>query len=235
MKKLIAIMLTLILAISMLTACGGGSKPSNGNSSGNSSNTPPASTNSGGNSGGGSNANTPAQQNTEIIKSSELITLEDAARITGVDMIVKKIDKVETMSPGEVKTQYDTDSMLFFTIDLYQDAAYDLSNSTHKSLLDSGGAKSYGETLRVAYENNPLEIKAYKDTLPIEGIGDWAYIWGSSKDSISIAYGDYFIIITIYSTPKGSGFSDEEKIEWHIEKLTEAGKLAVERLEALIK
>lgn len=220
MKKILAITLILILAFSLLTACGD-------NGGGNSA--PPTSTNG----GGGNSTNSPAQQNADIIKSSEIITQEDTARILGKDVTVDKLDEMNPMTPGAVHTSYgSTGVTIALSITLYQNAALDLSNSTHKALFDGGGIGSTNGGVRNQYEKGTIV-----EAIPVEGIGDWAFISGLGKKvstSIDIGYGDYRIFISTTIIPEGSKLGDETTLALRKEILTEAGKLAIERLEAII-
>ena len=76
MKKILAIALVLILALSLLTACGD---------------------NGGGNSDGGNGTNSPTGEAKDVIMPSKIITLEDAERILGIDMrVFEELDKKQT-------------------------------------------------------------------------------------------------------------------------------------------
>ena len=248
MKKITALILIIVLAITLLASCGGksdsktgtaSSAPKTSNSANSSSapansNAPPASNNSGGNTNVGDNANTPAQQDAKIIKASEIITLEDAARILGTDVEIneKYNDTINPLSLESIKTEYESkeSSMFSMTITLFQNATFDTSNSVDKAYLDVGGIAFYNETIR-------KDREAKEGAVLLEGIGDWAVInsLGTLMANIEIGHGDYSISINIISTPRGSNFNDEEKAAWQKDKLIEAGNLAVERLEAIIK
>ena len=88
MKKILAIALVLILALSLLTACGdnGGDNNSNGEKGTNSS----------------------AEKTEDAIKPSKIITLEDAERILGIDMCVfGELDEKQT-GPYDGDNSYKT-------------------------------------------------------------------------------------------------------------------------------
>ena len=240
MKKILALVMVLLFTLSLLTACGGdsGGKSDSGNSDA------PASESDSENSA--SPAPAPddvndttgsAAQDTRLIKPSELITLEDAGRILGGDVTVseKKNDIIEPELAGAVQIQYKSNaaSIYYMTICLFQDAAFDATRTQDKVLLDQGGTANYNATIKPYREQK-------EDAVLIDGIGEWACISGfhsvdsSAVHTLEICYGDYCISITMVGWPKDNSFSDEEKIAWKTEKLTEAGKLAFERLEAII-
>ena len=183
-----------------------------------------------------------ASPDAKTIKSSKLITQEDAGRILGVDsatLNAKKIDEIKPTKPWAIQTLYDKFGVAgFLSITLYQDAQLDMSKTASKGWMQSGGAAGYGKLVRKNDEKNEKEI-----VISVEGIGDWAYLNGkglSSDSTISttnmyIAYGKYFIFLQKNGLPPGNKFSEKEKIEWNKKVITEAGKLAVERLKALTK
>jgi len=228
MKKLFAIILALILSISMLTACRGGGDSGNGSDSAGGT---PALTDSG-DSGWENNANTSAQQTAEIIKSSELITQEDAARILGENVKINALDeRSHRVAPGSVETRYgSTESSLELSISLYQNAAFDINDKAHKKLLDQGGIASANDSLRKEHERR-------KDAVSAEGLGDWAFITPTDNETyltIVIGYGDYRIVVDTRGEPHGGKPADKGMLAMRTEILTEAGKLALERLAAII-
>jgi len=238
MKKLIVFALVMILAFSLMSGCGGNSSNSGNNmpssTPGNSNNsTSPASDN-----GGDNNTSTPAKQDTRIIKASELITLEDAGRILGGNVTVneKSDDEIDPLAFGRITTIYNSDAgsvPYYISIGLYQNATLDENNTAHKHFLDKGGIADYQKGIRADRESKELAVI-------IDNLGDWSCITGFAKlnsmstHTLEIGYGDYCISITMLNWPNGNTFSDEEKIAWKTEKLTEAGKLALDRLKAII-
>ena len=205
MKRLFAIATVFILALSVLTACGG----SGNNGDALLSNPESASAQD------SSNALPSNSESDAIIRPSELITLEDAERILGMSMHVIEgyLDYADT--DGFFLTEYITSGELWETL----------------SITIKQDASSLIETNKLSYENNT-------DAIPIKGIGDWAFVTGNSdgmSKHLCIAYGDCNIDIGLVGDTNNDGRSLAEDAAWKIEKLTEAGKLAVERLEAMIK
>ena len=238
MKRILTFVMTLLLILSLLTACGGdGSSSGNNTSSGGGSNTsaPPASTPA---SDSGNNTSSPAKQDARVIKASELIALEDAEHILGVEAKAHdtNFDLVNPLNPGTIKATYVSieNSLHYITIVLYQDALLDPNRAVDRGILDRGGTANYNSIIRPNRESMEAAVI-------IDGIGDWACITGYDKlrstnvHTLEIGYGDYCIAITIIGWPKGNMFNDAEKIAWKTEKFTEAGNLALERLKAIIE
>ena len=244
--------LALILALSLLTACGGGGNTAPpptaesssssaattpaADSSSSSAATPPAS-DSGSSSSSGNDAADAVNQNADVILPSQLITIEDAERILGLELVVdeKNNDYFEPLSFGDIHTQYKNagGGMGFFTIRVRQDAALDLTNSTQKRFLEVEGTKGYAETIRVEREKEIAEGKARK----IDGLGDWAYLHYMMSGTVScmtITDGDYYIFMQ-HTVKEPADLSDEEKLEWRDDRILELAKLAVERLDAIVK
>ena len=236
MKRTMGLAMVLLLTISLLTACGSGSSSNTPSGSSNTpATTPPDSDN-----GGNSNNTPPANQDKRVIKASELLSKGDAERLLGGNIEVKEKndDKIDVLSLGKITTIYNSDagasSPYYISIGLYQNATLDNKNAQHKVFIDKGGISDYQEGIRADRENRELAVK-------IDDLGEWACITGFEKldsfgtHTLEIGYGDYCISVTMVNWPKGNTFNDEEKIAWKTDKLTEAGRLAFERLEALIK
>ena len=227
MKRMLTLGLTLLLALSLLTACGG-------NNSGES---PPAAAPAPA-SNSGNNTSSPAKQDARVIKSSEIITLEDAKHILGTEVKAhdEKFDLINPLNPGTISTTYVSveDPLYYISIILHQDALLDPNVAVDKGMIDKGGIAGYNARIRPARESQEAAVI-------LEGIGDWACITGYDKlklnnlYAIDIAYGDYCIEILLIGWPKGTTVIDEEKIDWKTEKFMEAGKRAIERLDAIIK
>lgn len=183
MKKVIATMLVLILAVSLSTACGG---------------------------------NKTGRLKKVDVKPSELISLEDAENILEMSMKVIEgyLDKTE--QDGFLLTEYISsgEEWTSLQIRIKQDAS---------SLI---------ETTKETCKNNA-------DAVTVEEIGDWACITGTSDGMakfLYIAYGDYYYIeIDLSGNVDNGGRSLEEDATWKLEKITEIGKLAVGRLEDMVK
>ena len=218
MKKLIGIMfiLALVLSIAMLSACGGGKKGGDGavpadNPAGASSDEGVATS-----SGSGDDVGSTAPKYAGVIKPSELITAEDATSICEMDMEAVEGETDVVHEDGLLETMY---------------------------WGDDGG--SQWVSLKVTFAQDGLSfIKSAKeeygasgDAAPVPGVGDWACLTGNSTGMakfLYIAVGDYYIEINLTGTTDNGGRSAVEDGVWKIEKITEAGKLAVERLENIV-
>ena len=215
MKKNLALRLglglVLLFAILLLTACA----KDGGNS---------------GNSGGDSNSSS-TKVTRAVIKPSQLISREDAGNIIGQSMTDDKIDSVEDEGPGSMRTVYISDEYIF-QIAVEQDAL--LNAETDKLYIQNGGVAGAIERLTDARETNHFE----QDIIPVEGIGDGGYLVdqnGLGVWSIELYKGDYLITMTItYNPPTEHTRGEEEEVAWRKEKLHEAGKLAVERLDSIV-
>ena len=233
MKKTITRVMVFLLALSLLTACGGGSKPGNEDNSGNSA--PPASTDSGGggNTDGEDDENTSAKPYEEVINPSELISRDDADRILDISTFSdeSEVDIVDSNQPGGLNSIYSLyiSEEYLFQIRLYQDALLE------GLAAENGGMSAWIQNQKSARDTNVFN----QEIIPVEGIGDGGYLVNENSLgvwTIELFKGDYCISITItYNPPTTHTRNDEDEGAWRKEKLTEAGKLAVERLEAIIK
>ena len=193
MKKIVTFVGILVLGFTFLTAC----------------------SNNSGNSGGGNLAGNSVMRNIRIVKPSELITLADANRIVGMDMVVKGELDTEEPPLGDIRTIYETTEEGFTYI--FQVVV----NST---------ASTYVKSMKSFYENNEMVVK-------IDGVGEWARMMLSPIHTLYIAQDDYFISISLSLVTLSAQYqirSDDEEEVWRQEKLIEAGKLAVERLKVII-
>ena len=219
MRKRIAIILALILAISMLTACGSNStdvpntsavsesKPTDHNDT---------------QSKTGNDTSAPAEFNPIVVKPSELILQEDAARILGEEVEVDDVDDVEPLSLGAMKTSFDSTEhiMYYLTIWINQTSMLDPEMKNHKIQLERGGIATHNDD----FYKHTINLE---DAIELDSLGDWAII---RKNNIWVAYGDYFISITINTAVSKVKLTEEE----YKEKLTEAGTLAFTRLKAIV-
>lgn len=233
MKRIITLGLVLLLTLSLLSACGS-------NDSGNApANSPPAENNAPV-SDEEKDTSTPAKQDIGVIKPSELITLEDAGRILGIDLeVYGELDAAEQF--GGLRSVYNYDDgkihpspTYMFQINLYQNELLD-----EKSLLDykmkaQGGISFYNNSLKEGIELIAGE-EDFMKAIWVEGIGDWASIARSPIHTINFAYGTYSIGVTITGQATDVSRSKEEESAWKVEKLVEAAMLAVERLETIVK
>ena len=236
MKKILTIGLALILALSLLTACG---KNDNGENNSAVSSQPSES---------GKGTKDPAQLLENAIKSSELVTLEDAERITGMKMDVDgEIDVIgigtvthPRESIGVMSTKYvsDDNNNLQFRISIQQSVVMEYQKLKFPewdyNYVEGEGGVPYliGDWKRI------IDIGGGgNDTTPIEGLGDWAY-YSPVLNTVYIALGDYFIKVSAdYKSLIHPMTSEQKKaLDSLIKKtVTEAGNLALERLETLIK
>ena len=231
-KKVLTILLLAVLSLALLAGCSGEGNSNSESNSSNSSNTPSTENNSGNSSSSETDSrndtNDTASQDADVILPSQLITLEDASRLLGEDVEVdeEKYDVIDTLD-GQAHIVYNViaSPLSKLQVYFYQDALMDPARVTR-----TGGAKGRGERSRSEIENLETAIQ-------IDGIGDWAYIDGLDKllASISIGYGDYYMQITTNGKPADSDYSiySDEHAAWRKDILTEAGKLAVERIKSL--
>ena len=211
MKKLTVITLVLVLAFSLLSACGGNSTSSSNNDT-------PA-TDSGEN---GNNANTTANKDAEgHIKPSELISLEDATHLFKEEAKVYKDD---------YDNYYDKVESLYKKIT----TKYDAKNESSMGLLQVFVYWSSNKPFKADLEKQVEEGTAIK----VDGIGDWAFLSNLDKlvASITIGYGDYIVDISTSGKPNDSDYKpySDEHVAWRKEFLVEAGKLASERMKTLV-
>ena len=232
MKKWIAFALVLVIALSLSAGCGGGggsnsgsspgssSTPGSGSESSNSASTPPASTPQ---TDSGNNANANLGKN--VILASQIITLEDARRLLGEGIEINENLNDTVFVTNAIQIEYfDAENKVGLGVMFYQDAM--LSEGQMKS----GGAKSIGEASKEEFEKT-------QGVVQVEDLGDWAILNVNVPDPmIKIGYGNYYIQITSRGTPDYSNFSKPGDIAaWRTELLKDAGKLAAERLEAIVK
>ena len=222
MKKILSLVLVLQLSLLMLTACGGNGDSSNSGGTPSTENTPPK------------------LSETRIIKPSELISLEDAERILGIDLVVYgNLDEAEQL--GGLRSVYDFDDgknhpspTYMLQININQNEMLDEYDSLDKKLKDNGGMSFSIDSLKDGYETIYAENDLFK-TLWVEGIGDWACINRSPIHTINIAYKNYSLGVTITGQSTDVSRNKEEESAWKVEKLIDAGMLAVERLEAIVR
>ena len=219
MKKIVVIILTLMLAISMLTACGSNSTDVP-NTSYVSESKPTDHNDTQSKTGNDTSAST--EFNPIVVKPSELIFQEDAARILGGEVTVDDVDDVEPLSLGSMKTSFDSTEhrMYYLCIWINQTSMLDPEMINHKVQLERGGIATHNDDF---YETT-INLE---DAMELDNLGDWAII---RKDNIYVAYGDYFIDITINTAASKVKLTEEE----YKEKLTEAGTLAFTRLKAIV-
>ena len=132
-------------------------------------------------------------------------------------------------------SSYESDEYLF-QIDLEQDALLDPEEDD--TYISAGGVAGAIKRSINSHEVNYYDL----ETIKLEGIGDTCYLYdmnGKGWWCIDIYYGDaYLMSMTISrhlidgAAPSREG---DEETEWRKEILAEAGKLAMERLEALAK
>jgi hypothetical protein len=164
-----------------------------------------------GNNGGGGGGDMPG-----IIKPSELITLEDAKQLLGIEGVRIDENKFDVIDPPwRIRTVYYFDGG-FLGIHLDQDALY----------MRVGGTAGYAEFVRKKHQENGATF--------LDGIGDWACIEFTLATNMYISYGDYLLFLQEFGLPKGNDFSEEEKVAWQEKVVIESGKLAFGRLKAIV-
>jgi len=229
-KKLLITLLVIILAVSMMTACGGG-KGGAGDSAGGAAQADSAAPadNAAPESGDGKDSGESAKPTADIIKPSELLTIEDAEKITGKKMEVYTLDEISTgAEEGTIQTTYvsDDEGNLALNIQLVQEGLI-----KSESLIELGGIAFKMKRLKMYAENNDAAV-------PLDGFGDWAYITDMMGTSFKVATGDYYLSVSagikdmMHPIPK----DEEEALKqlFHDAAL-EGGELAYERLTAIIK
>ena len=230
MKKLFLTILVVILTISILTACGNNNNSEADDNESESAttsesefqpetdseNNPPDRNNSADSDG------STAKFNPTVVISSELILPEEATRILGDEIDVEYVDEVDSMSLASNNTSFKSkeDFMYYMTIWIYQTSTLDTTYPNQKAILELGGIANFNDT---QYEGSVGKEGA----VILEGLGDWAII---NNDVVEIAYGDYYIYMTIKTTLSNIELTDEE----YIEKLTDAGTIAFGRLEEIV-
>jgi hypothetical protein len=241
MKKFLTLGLILILVISLLAACGGKNGDSSGSTESGNSGSSSESDDSGTSSESGGIVINSENQDEKIIKSSELITLEDAMQIIGMDLQVFESEGEATFdlpeSFGGLRTAYVYDDgsisvapPYMLQINIFQNALLDKNNVNDMNLIELGGVSYYAGNLKQSFEDSADEFKGDW----IDGMGDWAFITKSPYHSIKIYSNEYLLEVTITGREKDGTRSDEEESAWKVERLIEAGSLALERLENLI-
>ena len=220
MKKIISFALIVLLVLSLMAACGGNNESA-----------PPA--NNVESAAPEENAGTAPAPVSEIIKPSQLISRADAEILVGQSMSDYKIDTVEEEGPGSMRTIYISDEYMF-QIAIMQDALLDENDDMDKLYIDQGGVRAFINNLRDSRVKNLFEL----ETIPVEGIGDGGFLVdqnGLGFWAIELFKGDYFVNITItYDPPTTHTRGEAEESAWRKEMLFEAGKLAIERLEAIL-
>jgi len=233
MKKILALGLVLLLTLSLLTACGGNNSNSgNGNNTGDSAT--PASSDA------DSNGSEPASNDTEgetdnsspkaikdVIKASALISLEDAAAMLGQDMTESKPFERHFVDEARYKGED-----FSFSVSLLQEVLHDKDNDLENNLLKNGWAV-YLQKMEGAYAKNNQN----QNIIQISGISGTSYLQegeGFGQWLLHIFYGDYYIILVLGHNTGVDRVDGEDEVAWKHEKLTEAGKLAIERLKAIV-
>jgi len=119
-----------------------------------------------------------------------------------------------------------------FAIALWQEALYDKDDDFENNLLKNGWA-TYLQKMEESYVKNNAE----QNIIQITGISGTSYLQqGESYGQwlLHIFYGDYYIYLVLGSTTGPDRVDTDDEIAFKHEKLTEAGKLAVEHLKAIV-
>jgi len=235
-KKTLTLVMVLLLTLSLLSACGGGdgsNSPGGGDN-----NTPSGDSNSsasqpaendaddGNNTGG----NSPKAVN-DVIPASALISREEASAILGVELNTGENKPITTAFIDAVR--YSSEDYLSLTVQLKQEALYDEETSPTK-LKNGWAAHIESEHKRLIRQTEEEQEEFIMTAVP--GIGDAAYLSDSTIMecwTIYVIYGEYIILVVVSPDIYGDPSSDAE-IASYKEKVMEAGKLAADKLKAII-
>jgi len=236
MKKIFALVMVLLLTLSLLAACGGdnndsgngndtdnGSKPASGDAD--SDNDAPASSDA----GGDTDKSSPKAIK-DVIEASNLISLEEAKAIMGLELEANKDKPITTAFIDAARYSLDGISL---KVELKQEALYDEETSPTK-LKNGWAAHIESEHKRLIKQAEEEQEEFTMTAVP--GIGDAAYISDSKimdHWAIYIIYGEYIIVVGVSPSIYGDPASDAEKASYK-EKALEAGKLAADHLKAIV-
>ena len=210
MKKNMTLVIMLVFALSLLTACGSGSSSSGSSGSSAPSGAPetPATKD------GEKAASSPSGETKEKILPSKIISLEDAERILGMEMkVYGELDKPEQGAFGG--ETYKT--------------AYSFAGDTKATayMLQVSAGSPLSSSLDEIRKRN----ESSKDDW-VEGVGDWAMVVRSPLHRIEVTSKGYSFSLILTGNHAIRG--NEEESDWKAEMLIEAGKCGAERLEAMI-
>jgi hypothetical protein len=169
----------------------------------------------------------------DVIRASVLITRAEAEAIFDRSMKDRENDGKSYFTDEITYVAED----LALSVSLWQEALHDKKNDFEKSLLKNGWT-SYMKEMEKA-----LSLNYHKQNIvQLDGIGGASYLQEGIGDQwlIYIFCGDYFMHLALNVNGRRiseftTKMDSEEGIAWKIAKLQEAGKLAVERLKAIIK
>ena len=224
MKKIISIIVTIAILLTMLfilTGCG---------------------TNSEDKENGGSNPNSTFSQSARVVKPSELVTLEDAERILGIDLqVYEELDKSEQF--GGLRTTYNFDDgklhsspTYMLQININQNESFNENSMLDNKMKAQGGISFLNKNLKEGLELISSEEDTMK-TIWIDGVGDWASIIRSPIHTINFSYGNgaYSVGITLTGQSTDVKRDKEGESAWKVEKLIETAMLAIECLDDIVK
>ena len=217
-KRLLSTLLAAVMVCALLTACGENNTAGSGGSvSGNAGNNSPKSIK-------------------DIIKANSLITLEDAESIMGQSMEESEPGVKSSLADEARYVSSEKRAGYTFYVSLYQEAVYEKNKESASEMLNlamqPGWAKYLESTEKhcIEYDYDP-EHNIIKEGeidsvvyLQKPGTGEAFNQW-----FLHIFYGEYYIQLELSSSERR-----EDEMSWKPEKLKEAGKLALERLKAII-
>ena len=200
MKKIVTV-LALLLASSVLTACGNDGPDTAGNTSPSVSDSDPS---------GANDTTAPSGQDADLVRSSQLIPLEDAKRIVheslevGIDKKTNELDlDVPSRSLPGFTTTYTGNAFLILSVTVNYNESY---IAGIKRDLDAG---------LIVFEE-------------VDAVGDWAAYIDSVGRSLYIGYDDIFLNITL------AGLKSVSIAEEDMDGIFMAlGRLACENYDAL--
>ena len=249
MKKQLAIMLTLIFAISLLAACGGNGSTGDENTPGSGTSTPA--------SDAGKNtdppADPPAKSVADVIDVSTLLTAADLTAILG-----QSVEEKEWIDYAEISfitaAVFESEDYTFDN-QLAQEAGWDKDDWGDSDTVGEKGWEDYiqryeqslaDKAARGIHTQTVGDTEVIINIVKVDMLHDaTAYLqegYGFGQWLLYVFYGDYKLMMTlgnqVYSLDEAdieaANHNSEDEIAWKQDKLKEAGNLAVERLKAII-
>ena len=190
--------------------------------------------------GSGSGSGSSAKQNMKEVKPSEILTLENAEDVLGINLqVYGELDKADIGSEI-LRTVYNYDDGKVYPSPTYmvQVTFFQSDKVDEKELLSNQEKARAG----VSFKNNSLKdgvaLITKEDsstTVWIDGIGDYAKINRSNLHTISVNYKNYYFSIVLTGQATDIKRSKEDESAYKVEKLVEAAMIAIKNLEAIAK
>jgi len=171
-------------------------------------------------SGNSSNkGNSSGNSKVRVIKASELISISEAAAILEQSINSSEDDKMYFSDEIRYRSAIYT-----FSVRLAQEALHDNSSDFEKKLLKNGW-KSYLKDMEKNLSSGTTKIDVSGGTGYLQETNE---IW-----MFYIFYEEYYITLSLVQFPLSHIDTDEEKL-WKTQRLTEAGKIAVNNLKNIL-